>query len=333
MNILLIGGTHFLGRHCVNTALRRGHTVTLFHRGKTNPDIFPDIEHLIGDRRSNTEVLAHRKWDGIIDTCGYIPSDIENIAERLAGNIHTYMFVSSVSVYKDNAVADIDEHYPVATMPDGADTTSFAIEYYGALKALCEEKAVEKFGDNVINVRPGLIVGEFDPSDRFTYWVRRGAQGGTILIPGGTHYPIQYIDVRDLADWMILALENRLSGTYNAVTPPNFTTLSRIVEIAAQKVGVSYDFVYAPDDFFEKHQIAPWSQMPVWLPESMEDYAGFSLMSVEKAVRDGMTFRTPEDTVRDILEWDNKRDKSNPMRAGILSEKEEELLSLFHKEE
>ncbi len=333
MNILIIGGTHFLGRHCVLSAIQKGHTVTLFHRGKTNPDIFPDIEHLLGDRRSNTEALANRKWDAVIDTCGYLPADIDNIAERLVGNTHTYMFVSSVSVYKDSAIPNIDENYPVATMPEGADTSTFAIEHYGALKALCEEKAVQRFGEHVINVRPGLIVGEFDPSDRFTYWVRRGAQGGTILIPGGHHYPIQYIDVRDLGDWMTLALENRLSGIYNAVTPPNFTTLSNIVELAAQKAGVSYDFAYPPDDFFEKHKIAPWSQMPVWLPDSMEDYVGFSLTSVEKAVRDGMTFRTPEDTVHHILEWDEKRDKSIPLRAGITAEKEKELLDLLQTEE
>lgn len=330
MNILIIGGTHFLGRHCVQSALRNGHNVTLFHRGKTNPDIFPELEHIHGDRRSNTEPLAQQKWDAVIDTCGYIPADVDAIAEKLVGNVGTYMFVSSVSVYKDNAIPNIDETYPVAEIPEGTDISQFSIELYGALKAACENKAIERYGaDSVINVRPGLIVGEFDPSDRFTYWVRRGAQGGTMIVPGGEQYPIQYIDVRDLSDWMILALEQHLSGTYNAVTPSGFTTLSHIIELSAQAANIPYTFVYPEDEFFEKNHIAPWSQMPVWIPEAMEDYAGFSHISAERAIRHGMTFRTPEDTVHNILTWDKTRNADIALRAGISAEKEKELLSLL----
>lgn len=332
MNILFIGGTLFLGRHCVESALSRHHTVTLFHRGKSNPGIFPDIEHLYGDRKHDTQALLDRKWDAVIDTCAYLPADIDSIAHTLAGNIGFYQCVSSVSVYADNAVHGIDEEYPVAVMPPDADATTFAMEHYGALKYMCEEQALHHFGaDKVQNIRPGLIVGQYDPSDRFTYWVRRGTQGGNIIVPGGDDYQIQYIDARDLADWMIHSAENHIIGTYNAVTPTPFTTLSDIIRQAGEYAHVQQNLLYPSDAFFEEQGIAPWSQMPVWLPATMSGYEGFSSISAQKAITQGLTFRSPADTVHAIYEWDKHRDDSVALRAGITREREKELITILEQ--
>lgn len=332
MNILFIGGTLFLGRHCVESALSRHHMVTLFHRGKSNPGLFPDIEHLYGDRKHDTQALLDRKWDAVIDTCGYLPSDIDSIAQALVGNISFYQFISSVSVYADNAVHGIDEEYRVATMPPDADTATFAMEHYGALKYLCEQRVLEHYGaDRVQNIRPGLIVGQYDPSDRFTYWVRRGAEGGKIIVPGGEAYQIQYIDVRDLADWMIHCAEHHTTGTYNAVTPTAFITLPDIIRAAGECTDIQQTLLYPTDTFFEEQGIAPWSQMPVWIPSTMTDYKGFSSISAPKAIAQGLTFRSPDETVRSIYEWDKNRDPSVAMRAGISREREHELITILEQ--
>ncbi|HRE58422.1 MAG TPA: NAD-dependent epimerase/dehydratase family protein [Candidatus Kapabacteria bacterium] len=332
MNILFIGGTLFLGRHCVESALSRHHTVTLFHRGKSNPGLFPDIEHLYGDRKHDTQALLDRKWDAVIDTCGYLPSDIDSIAQALVGNIGFYQFISSVSVYADNAINGIEEDYPIATMPSDADTSVFAMEHYGALKYLCEQRVLEYYGaDRVQNIRPGLIVGQYDPSDRFTYWVRRGAEGGKIIVPGGDAYHIQYIDVRDLADWMIHCAEHHTTGTYNAVTPPAFITLPDIIRAAGECTDIQQTLLYPSDTFFEEQGIAPWSQMPVWIPSTMTDYKGFSSISAQKAIAQGLTFRSPADTVRALYEWDKNRDPSVAMRAGISREREHELITILEQ--
>lgn len=332
MNILFIGSTLYLGRHCVESALSRHHTVTLFHRGKSNPGLFPDIEHLYGDRKHDTQALLDRKWDAVIDTCGYLPSDIDSIAQALVGNIGFYQFISSVSVYADNAINGIEEDYPIATMPSDADTATFAMEHYGALKYLCEQRVLEHYGaDRVQNIRPGLIVGQYDPSDRFTYWVRRGAEGGKIIVPGGDAYHIQYIDVRNLADWMIHCAEHHTTGTYNAVTPPAFITLPDIIRAAGECTDIQQTLLYPSDTFFEEQGIAPWSQMPVWIPSTMTDYKGFSSISAQKAIAQGLTFRSPADTVRALYEWDKNRDPSVAMRAGISREREHELITILEQ--
>jgi len=327
MNILIIGGTIFLGRHCVASALSRHHTVTLFHRGKSNPDLFPDIEHLYGDRKHDTQALRGRHWDAVIDTCGYLPSDIDPVADVLADTVDFYQFISSVSVYANTAVHGITEDYETAMMPPDADRSVFAMEHYGALKYLCEQRVAQRYGmQKVQNIRPGLIVGAHDPSDRFTYWIRRGSQGGSIIVPGGHTYDIQYIDVRDLADWMIFCAENHVTGTYNAVTPKAFVTLSTIIEKAGECANVQQTLLYPSDTFFEEQNIAPWSQMPVWIPATMNGYEGFSSISSEKAIARGLTFRTPSDTVRAVYLWDKHRDHAVPLRSGITPEQEKDLI-------
>jgi len=218
MKILILGGTLFLGRHIIESAVRNGHEVTMFNRGRRNPELFPDVEKIQGDRDSDLAALKGRKWDAVIDTCGYIPRIVERSAEALAGNAETYLFISTISVYKDFSKPGITENSGLAHLENEADET-LTNETYGALKAHCEERVKKYFPDNSLIIRPGLIVGPNDYSDRFTYWPVRIKKGGKIIIPRNTDYPIQFIDVRDLADFAVRMIENKRTGTFNATGP------------------------------------------------------------------------------------------------------------------
>ena len=189
MNLLILGGTVFLGRHLVEAALARGHAVTLFNRGQHNPDLFPEVERLRGDRDGDLQALEGRRWDAVVDTCGYVPRVVRASAEMLAPNVDHYTFISSISVYADTSKPGIDEQAPVGTLDDPT-TEEVTGESYGPLKALCEQAAEAAMPGRVLNIRPGLIVGPHDPTDRFTYWVRRVAEGGEVLAPGNPHAPV-----------------------------------------------------------------------------------------------------------------------------------------------
>ncbi len=214
MKILVLGGAHFLGRHVVEQARHRDHTVTLFNRGQTAPGLFPDVEELHGDRDGGLDALRGRHWDAVIDTSGYVPRIVRQSAELLASFVSRYLFVSSISVYADFHRTHIDETYPVGQVDDK--TTEDVGQFYGPLKALCEQVVEAVYGERAVIVRPGLIVGPYDPTDRFTYWVRQFARGSHVLVPGSPDRPVQLIDGRDLASFMIDLLENRDSGVFNA---------------------------------------------------------------------------------------------------------------------
>src|SRR5215213_1190009 len=220
MRILILGGTVFLGRHVAEAALARGHDLTLFNRGQTNPELFPDVERLRGDRTGDLAALSGREWDAVVDTSGYVPRAVRASAELLRDSARHYTFVSSISVYASYAEA-VTEDSPVAQL-DGASAEELAPDFsnYGALKALCEEEAERAFGGRALNVRAGLIVGPHDPTGRFTYWPHRIARGGEVLAPGAPRRPVQLIDVRDLAAWIVDSAETGLAGRFNAVSPP-----------------------------------------------------------------------------------------------------------------
>jgi nucleoside-diphosphate-sugar epimerase len=326
MNILILGGTVFLGRALVNSALARNHNVTLFNRGIRNPDIFPEVEKLKGDRNGNLESLKGRTFDAVIDTSGHIPGRVRESAELLKDNVGHYTFISSISVYKDFSKNGITEDYPVGEITDGK-TDEMTMENYGPLKALCEKAVAEVYGDRALNIRPGLIVGENDWSDRFTYWVHRISQGGRVLAPDAKKGHTQFIDVKDLADWIIGMAEGKKSGLYNATGPDYNLTFEKLFGECKKVSGSDAEIVWVSEKFLEDENVAPWTEIPLWVP-SEED--GVNNVDVSRAIRDGLKFRLLDDTLKDTLAFDKTREDYT-LRAGLKMEREKELLEKWER--
>ena len=329
MRILILGGTMFLGRALVESAQAAGHEVTLFNRGKSNPDLFPDVERLRGDRDSNLEALKGRRWDAAIDTCGYVPRVVKQSASLLADAVQHYTFISSISVYRDLSQVGIDETAPVGTLPDRT-VEEVTGETYGPLKALCEQAAEAEMPGRVLTIRPGLVVGPHDPSDRFTYWPYRVAQGGDTLAPGRPSRRIQYIDVRDLADWTLRMCEGRQTRVYNAASADAILTMGRLLQFCKSMSRSSAEFVWMDDGFLESQKVGAWTELPLWIPEKPE-HAGFFLTSASKAVEAGLTFRPIADTVKATLDWIATWPPDRQLRAGLKRERETELLDLWKR--
>jgi len=331
MNILILGGTKFLGRHLVDSALARGHEVTLFNRGKTNPGLFPHVETILGDREHDIEKLTGREWDAVIDVAGYVPRIVRLSASGLreAGSVGRYVFISSLSVYADNRKIGIDEEYPVGKLEDES-VEEITGESYGPLKALCEKTVLDLYGERGLVIRPGLIVGPNDPTDRFTYWPVRIARGGDVLAPEKPEAPVQIIDVRDLSDFTIKLIEEKASGIYNATGPDYELTLGAMLEACKQVSGSNANFQWASVEFLKQNKISEWSDMPVWVPDN-EENAGFSRFDILKAIKDGLKFRPLEDTVRDTIAWANTRPADHAWRAGLKADREKELLGLLNQ--
>lgn len=332
MRILIIGGTRFLGRHLVDAALGRGHDVTLFNRGKTNPDLFPQLETILGDRETDVNKLDGHIWDAVIDVAGYVPRIVRLSAEALKENVSRYVFISSISVYDDaifNKIG-IDESDPVAKM-ENETVEEITGETYGPLKALCEKAVQDIYEERALIIRPGLIVGPHDPTDRFTYWPVRVARGGEVLAPEKPDAPAQIIDVRDLSDFVIRLIENNASGIYNATGPDYPLTMGEILEVSKQVSGSDARFSWAPAEFLKQHNVAEWSDMPVWIPDT-EENQGFSRMDVSKAIDAGLKFRPLEETVRDTLKWAQSRPADHQWRAGLTAEREAQVLAAWKGE-
>ena len=329
MEILILGGTVFLGRHLVVAAQARGNTVTLFNRGQHNPDLFPEVERLRGDRGGDLSALEGRHWDAVIDTSGYLPRAVRASAELLAQHVDHYTFISSISVYADTSSPNVDEDGPVATMDDP--TSENIAENYGALKALCEQAAEAAMPGRVLNIRPGLIVGPYDQSDRFTYWVRRIADGGEVLAPGNPDAPVQVIDARDLAEWTIRMVEQGQTGVFNATGPAERLTMRQTLETAKQASGSNATFTWLDDDFLVQQGAGPWIEIPLWLPAGGEDSSNLLDVSIARALDAGITFRPLADIVRDTLAWDQTRPADTERRAGLKPEREQELLQAWHQ--
>ncbi|MCW5852522.1 MAG: SDR family oxidoreductase [Anaerolineae bacterium] len=325
MKLLILGGTVFLGRALVEAALAAGHQVTLFNRGQHNPEWFPSVEKLRGDRNGQLDALAGRRWDAVIDTCGYVPRIVRLSAEALADKVDHYTFISTISVYKDTSQVGIDEQSPVGTIEDET-TEQITGETYGPLKALCEQAAATAMPGRVLTLRPGLIVGPYDPTDRFAYWPLRVAEGGRLLAPGRPGYPTQVIDVRDLAEWNIRLVEQGQTGLYNATGPDYPLTLGEVIDTARSISGSDARPVWVSEEFLLAEGVQPWSELPLWVPESNPQYAGFSKVNVDKAIQTGLAFRPLADTVRDTLIWERTRPTDRQRRAGMTREREAALL-------
>lgn len=264
MRILIIGGTRFLGRHLVEAALTRGHEVTLFNRGKTNPGLFPQVETIIGDREKDLDKLKGRTWDAVIDVAGYVPRIVHLSAEVLKESVSRYVFISSISVYDDAIFKKIgiDESDPVAKIADET-VEEITGETYGPLKALCEKTVQDLYGERALIIRPGLIVGPHDPTDRFTYWPVRVARGGEVLAPEKPDVSAQIIDVHDLSNFIIKLIEDNASGIYNATGPDYPLTFDTMLETCRQVSSSDANFKWASAEFLKQHNVAEWSDMPV----------------------------------------------------------------------
>ncbi|MDF2751225.1 MAG: family oxidoreductase [Gaiellaceae bacterium] len=311
MRVLILGGTKFLGRAVAEAALARGHELTLFNRGETNPELFPEAERLRGDRTGDLSALAGRTWDAVVDPSGYVPSVVRASAERLEGS-GRYVFVSSVSVYADFATGP-DEGSAVAELGD-APVEELAADYsnYGPLKALCEAEVARVFGDRGLVVRPGLIVGPQDPTGRFTYWAQRLARGGETLAPGPPERRVQFVDVRDLAEWMVAAVEQGLAGTYNATNEG----------VPWGELLAGADVTWVPDGFLQEHEVGEWLELPLWLADPA--LAGLHETDVSRAVAAGLRFRPLAETIAGAATAPAVEG------VGLTPEREAELLSAWH---
>jgi 2'-hydroxyisoflavone reductase len=331
LDILILGGTGFLGPAVVEAALPRGHTLTLFNRGKTNPNLFPEVEKLQGDRDGKLDALKGRRWDAVVDTSGYVPRIVKMSAELLAPATRHYVFISTISVYAGFEKPNADEDAPLATLPDP--TSEDVPQFYGALKALCEKAAEAAMPGRVASIRPGLIVGPRDPTGRFTYWPVRVARGGEILAPGSGADPVQLIDVRDLAGWIVEVIEKKVVGTYNALGPAERLEMAGMLKGVAEGVGnPNPTFTWVPAEFLEQQKVAPWQDMPVWIPAA-GDMAGAGTTSNARAVGKGLRFRPVSDTARATLDWVNGLDAGTraqvTSRAGLEPGREAEVLTAW----
>jgi 2'-hydroxyisoflavone reductase len=319
MHILVLGGTQFLGRHAVDAALARGHEVTMFNRGQTRPELFPDARKLRGDRDGNLDAVRGRAFDAVVDTSGYVPRIVRETIDAL-GDVGHYTFVSSISVYADVSTPPT-ESSPVAELEEPTEEWR---EAYGELKADCEDVVRERFPGAFIP-RPGLIVGPWDPTGRFTYWPERFADGGRVLAPAPPEADAQVIDVRDLADWIVRAAERGLAGTFNAVD--RAVPRSTLVETCARVAGVDSEVVWVDGAFLAEHEVGEWMELPLWLNDPA--YAGMLSVDPSPAFAAGLEPRPLEETVRDTLAWIAAGDAPAETPAGLDRAKEQVVLDAW----
>ncbi|HYM85752.1 MAG TPA: NAD-dependent epimerase/dehydratase family protein [Pseudoxanthomonas sp.] len=355
LRILVLGGTGFLGPHFVEAARGKGHKLTLFNRGKSNPtrfsgEEFKDIEQLQGDRKSDLSALAgERRWDAVLDTSAYFPADVTRSAQLLGKRAGQYVIISSISVYADNATPGADESAAVSTMANPESAKEITGENYGPLKALSEQAAEKELPGRTTVIRPGLIVGPGDNTDRFTYWPARAARGGEILAPGSAKDLTQFIDVRDLAGFILHAIETNTTGVFNADAAPGAITMGSLLaacQIAGtnandiqcirapcpQPPEASSTVTWVPADFLEKEKVSAWQDMPAWIPPTGE-YAGFGQRSTAKAQAAGLTYRPLQETVDDTLQWwlTLPEARRAAPKAGLSPTRETAVLKAWHQ--
>lgn len=328
MRLLILGGTIFVGRHVVDAALARGHEVTLFNRGKTAPELYPELERLRGDRAANDYAsLAGRAFDAVVDTCAYFPRAIREAAAALSGGLDgPYVFISSVSAFASHAEPDQAEDTPLATL-DAPDTEEVTGQTYGGLKAACERELERLLPERALTLRPGLIVGPHDPTDRFTYWAARLARGGRILAPGDPRDPIQIIDARDLAAFTLDAIEAGARGAFNLVGPTAPLTIGALLRDGVAALSPDAELEWVGAEALERLEVAPWTDMPAWVPP-VGEHAGFARVSNARAVAHGLTTRDHVTILRDTLAWWEALgdDRRAAPRAGLPPERERAAL-------
>jgi 2'-hydroxyisoflavone reductase len=341
LRILILGGTGFTGPYQVRYAHSRGHQVTIFNRGKTHPGELPnEVEQLIGDRNGQLDALKDRQWDVVIDNPTSAPVWVRDAAQILKKNVDRYVFISTISVYADTSKPGTDESAPLAKY-NGADAmkesreTIIASKYalYGPLKALSEAETEKWFPKKTLVIRPGLIVGPRDETDRFTYWPVRIDRGGEVLAPGDPSDPVQFIDARDLAEWTIRMVENGETGIYNATGPAKKLGVGEMLNGIKMANNSKANLTWANADFLEQQKVAPWSDMPVWIPPHGEE-AGGNQVSNKRALAKALTFRPLADTARDTLAWFKTlpQDRQSHLKAGLTPEREREVLAAWKKQ-
>ncbi|WP_426447928.1 NAD-dependent epimerase/dehydratase family protein [Paenibacillus sp. S-38] len=330
MKLLVLGGTRFLGYYVVLEALKRGHEVTTFNRGKTDRGVHSRVKELYGDRDGGLHVLQSDEWDAVIDTCGYLPRLVRASARELADRVGQYTFISSISVYKDLSVPRSHEDSDVLELED--ESIEDIPNHYGALKARCEQVLDGVMPGRVLTVRPGLIVGPKDPTDRFTYWPVRMSRGGEMLCPGRGDSEVQFIDVRDLAQWTVVMTEAKRTGVYNAAGPGVALTMREFLERGREALGSRAVFTWCDEAFLAEHEVRGWSDLPVWLPSGgqLSEYRGILQADYSKAMKAGLTFRTVEETVLDTVRFHGQRGDGAQWKAGLSAARETELLALWH---
>lgn len=344
MKLLILGGTRFVGFHLARAALASNHDVTLFNRGKHPSATLADVETIHGDRNSDLAKLEGRRWDAVVDTSGYLPRTVRASAETLSPSVDHYVFISSQSVYADVSRPGVNETAPLATLTSeqldkanaiDASGQASALTYgamYGGLKALCEQAAEEVFPNRVLVIRPGLIVGPNDYTDRFTYWVVRTARGGEVLTPAPADRYVQFIDVRDVAGWTMRMIERQETGVYNANGLPGNLTMERVLKECRRASNSDASFTWVDEDFLIQEKVAAWSEMPLWLPEKAAPHLkGSMFISCDKALGSGLSFRRLIDTIRDTLTWHETNHLNEELKAGIDPDKEQKLLHKWHE--
>lgn len=331
--ILVLGGTGFAGPPIVRSALARGHTVTLFNRGKTNPGLFPNVETILGDRQTQLDLLRGRDWDAVVDTWAPGPTLVRRAAELLRDHVGQYVFLSTISVYKLGK-DPIDESSPVLSLPPGitlADIKKVDATVYGPVKALAEQAAETAMPGRSTSVRAGVIAGPGDPTDRFAYWPLRMARGGEMIAPGSPDDPMQFIDVRDLGAWIVTTIEQRTTGVFDAVGPdvPRF---GAVLDACKTAVGTDVRFTWIPDAWLDENDAGGWGNFPLHVPSAADD-SGFGRVSAARAVAHGLRFRSPVETARDALAWYDAQpaERRAQKRPGIDPEREAALLATWHK--
>jgi 2'-hydroxyisoflavone reductase len=329
MDILILGGTGFIGPHMVREALKRGHNVSLFNRGKTNNTLFPDLKLYTGDRDGGLDSLEGHKWDAVIDNSGYVPRHVEDSARLLSSASAYYLYVSTISTYASFAVPN-DENSPLGTLDDET-VEEVTGETYGPLKALCEKRVTAEIdADNLTILRPTYICGPGDKTDRFTYWPVRTSKGGDMLWPGTPADDIQIIDVRDFAVFTIDCLEQRMTGIYNTVTPVGSYTMGDLHDDSLAVSASDMNAIWVDSDFIEEHELAEGRAIPIWSSPDGE-YRQVAMVNGEKAVAAGLKNRPVRETARDALAWWNSlpEERTSAPRAGLDPAKEAEALAMW----
>jgi 2'-hydroxyisoflavone reductase len=319
MRLLVLGGTVFLGRHVVEAAFAADHEVTIFTRGRTNAGLFPEAEHLVGDRDGDLAALGGKSWDGVVDTSGYVPRVVRQSAELLHDSVGRYVFVSSISVYADFS-APINEQSTLAEL--GAADSEDVQADYGALKAACERVVADLFAHRSTSVRAGLIVGPHDQTDRFTYWPRRLAEGGDVLAPGTPSAPVQFIDARDLAAWIVQLAEHGPGGPLNATGPAEPLTLGELLQTNIDVLGTDTRLTWIDDQRLLDAGVQPWTELPLWMPG--DEFRELMKANIDRALSEGLTFRPIAETVLDTLTWSRLAGEQRPT---LSRQRERELLA------
>lgn len=362
MKILMLGGTGFAGPQMVKRALANGHEVTLFNRGQTAPEMFPDLEHIQGDRYTDLSGLEKlvadgREFDAVIDTFTYVPKTVTDTMDILLPAMGQYVVISTTSVYASRETPGMDENGELAQVADDVAAGILSHRdvgmHYGAMKARVEKAAEERFPGKVCVIRPGLIVGERDTTGRYSYWPIRASEGGTMIGPGSGKDYVQYIDVRDLGDFTIHCIEQKHMGAYNGISPAGERTSRDMVEsavrVAKKKLNVDTKIEWVDADFLAENNIAAWQHMPAWVPNSVEGYAGQGQLSTTKSIKAGLKTRNIDDTAWNALNYYVERGKEIEeergaefaadwrarVRGGLPAAREQEVLGLWetHKTE